>query len=352
LKNVLGFALYGSLAASTRYRLLQYIDGLRQYGIKLEVQSLLSDEYLRRSFRREPLPWLNMLGSGLRRLGALLLQRRYDAVMVHCELFRMMPEGIESSLLRIPYLYDFDDAFYLKYCSGRMGAFKQMLGDKFDHVIGSAAGVTAGSRTLHNYALRFNSKSKLLPTVVNTARYVPRPKIRSRTLTVGWIGSPTTAPDLGLVAKPLNQLAGEGPVRVVVIGGKAPSIPNAEVIEMEWREDNEVETINTFDVGVMPLPDSEWSRGKCAFKLIQYMACAVPVVASPVGANVDVIQGPCGMLARTEEDWLNALRYLRDRPSERADMGSYGRQRIEEHFSLRCNLPLLADSLLSVLAKH
>jgi len=352
LKNVLGLALYGPLAASTRHRLLQYVGGLRQYGINLEVQSLLSDEYLRRSFLGERLPWANMLGSGLRRLGALIRQRRYHAAMVHCELIPMIPGGIEASLLRIPYLYDFDDAFYLKYRSGRMGAFKKILGDKFGRVITSAAGVTAGSRALHDYAVSFNSQSKLLPTVVDTARYVPRPKVRSGTLTVGWVGSPSTEIHLELVARPLSQLASEGRVRVVVIGGKAPSIQNAEVVVAAWREDKEVEAINTFDIGIMPLLDNEFSRGKCAFKLVQYMACGVPVVASRVGANVDVIQGPCGMLVRTEEDWLNALRWLRDRPNERADMGSYARQRIEEHFSLRRNLPLLADSLLSVLARR
>lgn len=348
---MLGFALYGPLAASTRYRLLQYVDGLRQYGINLEVQSLLGDEYLRRRFRGEPLPWVEMLGSGLRRLGDLILQRRYDAAMVHCELFPMMPGGIEASLLRIPYLYDFDDAFYLKYRSGGMGVFKRVLGDKFDHVIASAAGVTAGSRALHDYAAKRNSRSTLLPTVVDTARYAPRPKVRSSTLTVGWLGSPSTAPYLELVARPLSQLAREGQVRVVVMGGKAPSIRNAEVVETEWREDKEVEVINTFDIGIMPLPDDEWSRGKCAFKLVQYMACGVPVVASQVGANVDVVQGPCGILARTEEDWLDALRWLRDHPNERADMGGCARQRIEEHFSLQRNLPLLADSLLSVMAR-
>ena len=291
------------------------------------------------------------MGSGLRRLSGLTRQRRYDAAMVYCELFPMMPGGIEASLLRVPYLYDFDDAFSLKYRGGRMGAFKGILGNKFDHVIASAAGVTAGSRALHEHAATHNLQSRLLPTVVDTARYVPAPKVRSGTLTVGWVGSPSTAPYLELIARPLSQLAGEGPVRVIVMGGKAPSIPNAEVVDVEWREDTEVEAINTFDIGVMPLPDDDWSRGKCAFKLIQYMACGVPVVASQVGANVDVVQGPCGILANSGEDWLNALRWLRDRPNDRVEMGLYARQRIEDEFSLTHNLPTLADALLSVLKK-
>ena len=375
MKNILGFALYGPLAASTRYRLLQYVDGLRRYGINLEVHSLLSDKYVRSRFRRDPLPWVDMLGFAMRRVNSLITQRRYDAAIVYCELFRLLPGGIESSLLHIPYLYDFDDAFHLRYDRRRSnrlaaafgGRFSRamasgggrsvegghvwVLGEKFDQIVEGAGCVTAGSRSLYDYATRINSRTKLLPTVVDTARYVPQPRSSSETLTIGWIGSPSTSAYLEFVARPLNVLASEGRVRVVVMGGKAPAIPNAEVVETEWSEALEVEVINTFDIGIMPSPDDEWSRGKCAFKLIQYMACGVPVVASKVGANIDVVQGACGFLAETDEDWLNALRWLRDHPGQRADMGYFARQRIEDHYSLKSNLPLLADSLQSVLAR-
>src|SRR5205085_8472859 len=104
-------------------------------------------------------------------------------------------------------------------------------------------------------------------------------------------------------------------------------------------------SIGSFDVGVMPLPDTPWAQGKCAFKLIQYMACAVPVVASPVGANRDVVDSTCGVFASTPQEWIDALRQLRESPRLRQDMGESGRARVERHYSLKQNLPLLAAVL-------
>ena len=128
-----------------------------------------------------------------------------------------------------------------------------------------------------------------------------------------------------------------------MIGGRAPAIANVVVEELAWNEDSEIRLINGFDIGVMPLPDDAWARGKCAFKLIQYMACGVPVIASPVGANVDVVGTDCGMLAATEDQWLEAFRLLRDQPRRAEEMGRAGRERVESGYSLRGHVPVLAD---------
>jgi glycosyltransferase involved in cell wall biosynthesis len=121
-----------------------------------------------------------------------------------------------------------------------------------------------------------------------------------------------------------------------------------EVIEIPWSEESEVELINTFDVGVMPLPNNDWAKGKCAFKLIQYMACGVPVVASRVGANIDVVTPNTGFLAGTEEEWIKALSYLRRTPLARNQLGIEGRERIVERYSLEQNIPVLAGVIRKV----
>jgi glycosyltransferase involved in cell wall biosynthesis len=350
--RVLGLALYGPLAASTRYRLGQYVPGLAEEGIELKIVHLLGDDYLRRRFSGRAWPFGAMLRAGVRRFGHLLQQSDFDAAMLHCELYPFLPGGIERALIRIPYVYDFDDAFYLKYCNGAKRLFKPFLGRKFDKVIAGAAGITAGNSTLANYARQFNAKGYYLPTVVDTERYISSERDRSETVfTVGWIGSPSTAPYLAELVTPLSLLGLEGPVRFVVIGGKAPAIPNVSVTEIDWQESTEVELINTFDVGVMPLPDDEWAKGKCAFKLIQYMACAVPVVASPVGANLEVVTNECGLLASTPDEWLVALRLLRDERTKRIEMGRAARERVEQRYSLRRNLPILANALREAAAK-
>lgn len=349
--KLLGFALYGQQAASTRYRLEQYIPGLAQLGIDLQVHHLLGDEYLRRSFSGNALPLTYLLKSGIARLADLRRQKHFDASILHCELYPLMPGWLERALLREPYIYDFDDAFYLKYRSGRLSALRPLLGGKFDTVMQGAAAITAGNASLAGYAGALNSKTQLLPTVVDTERYMPASRPANGLFTVGWIGSPSTASYLAELVGPLAIIAREGPVRLVVIGGKAPQISGVTVEEIAWSEADEVAQLNGFDVGVMPLPDDDWARGKCAFKLIQYMACGVPVIASRVGANVDVVSADCGVLVSSEQEWVEALRLLRDQPVRRKDMGEAARARVVEKYSLRRNLPLLAQVIHQVVER-
>ena len=350
--KVLGLALYGPLAASTRYRLNQYVPGLANMGIDLQICNLLGDDYLLRRFTGTALPIAAIFRDGFARLNHLWHQDEYDAVILHCELFPLLPGWIERALIRKPYIYDFDDAFYLKYRSSRMGLAQPLLERKFDTVIAGAAEVTAGNHVLADYARLHNRNTQYLPTVVDPARYLPQPAKRGgQVFTVGWIGSPSTALYLNQLVAPLSAVGLEGPVRFIVIGGKAPVVPNVTVVELDWYENTELDQINSFDVGVMPLPDDGWARGKCAFKLIQYMACSVPVLASPVGANIEAISGVCGLMASTPQEWIEALRLLRDHPKRRNEMGHAGRERVISHYSLDQNLPILARAICKIAGK-
>ena len=342
--KVLGLPLYGPLAASNRYRLGQYIPGLAKLGIELDICSLLGDEYLRSRFDNRPLPIAAMLRMGFDRFADLWHQNDYELIMLQYELFPLLPGWLERLLIRRPYIYDFDDALYLKYKRGRLALTRPLLGDKFNAVIAGAAAVTAGNHELSRYAKQYNANTFFLPTVVDMDRYLPCLADRNTlTFTIGWIGSPSTAIYLSELVAPLSILGQEGPVRLIVIGGKAPAISNVDVLDVCWQEHTEIDWINQFDVGVMPMPDDDWARGKCAFKLIQYMACAVPVVASRVGANIDVVTAEAGYLAENDGDWLEAFRLFRDQPKIRQQMGEAGRERVGQHYSLHRNLPLLAN---------
>lgn len=350
--KVLGLALYGPLAASTRYRLGQYVPGLAKQGINLEICHLLDDDYLRKRFSGGSPSLPAMLGMGLKRFADLRRLHDYDMAIWYCELFPLLPGWLERYLVSMPYVYDFDDAFFLKYRSPRFKMLAHVLSNKFDTVIAGAAAVTAGNHVLAGYAKQHNANTGLLPTVVDTLRYLPARTGRNDMFTVGWVGSPSTAVYLSELIEPLTALAKEGAVRLVVIGGKAPVIPGVTVVELPWSEASEIELINSFDVGVMPLPDDDWARGKCAFKLIQYMACAVPVIASRVGANVDVVDAECGFLASNAHEWLEALRLLRDRQDQCEQMGEAGRERIVQHYSLERNLPVLAKVIHKVVQQN
>lgn len=347
--KILGLALYGPVAASTRYRLGQFVPGLASFGIDLRVRSLLGDDYLQQQYHGGRFPISALVRDAAARLRQLK-DDPYDAVMLYCELFPFMPAWLERMLIRGSYIYDMDDAFYLRYQLGRKRVLKPILGRKIETVIGGAAAVTAGNRTLASYASRFNKNVAELPTVVDTHRYVPKSGMKRQNFTVGWIGSPSTATYLPQLAEPLSALGAEAPIDFIVIGGKAPNIPNVNVIEYPWSEETEIDLINTFDVGLMPLPDDDWARGKCAFKLIQYMACGVPVVASAVGTNNRVVTPECGYLVGRTSDWVNAIRTLRQDHALRRAMGDASRERVVQEFSLHTALPRLSHLIHQVAA--
>ena len=166
--KVLGLALYGPLAASHRYRLGQYVAGLATIGIDLQIRHILGDDYLRARFKGQKLPLGAMLKDGLARFEDLWDQTDYDAVMVNSELMPLMPGWFERALIYKPYIYDFDDAFYLKYSTGKMRLARPFLGAKFDTMMAGAAIVTAGNHVLFDYASQFNENIHYFPTVVDT----------------------------------------------------------------------------------------------------------------------------------------------------------------------------------------
>ena len=346
--KVCGLALYGLRAASTRYRLNQYAQPLREEGISLDILPLLDDEYLKRSFQGERYNVVELCACYLSRLQQLLKQKSYDLAIIQAELFPLFPGWLESWLLKIPYIYDLDDAFFLKYRSERFASISPLLRDKFNSMFSHAAFILAGNQYLLDHALSFNSRAFLFPTVVDVDRYVCAPAHNSACFTVGWVGSPSTSIYLKDLVEPLARLGRESPVRFIVVGAHCEPIENVEVVNIAWSEETEIALINTFDVGVMPMFDNEWARGKCAFKLIQYMACGVPVVASAVGANLDVVTPDCGLIAADCDGWVNNLRKLRDDELLRRAMGKAGRRRVEAQYSLRNALPIMTETIRSV----
>ncbi|MBM5796704.1 MAG: glycosyltransferase family 4 protein [Cyanobacteria bacterium K_Offshore_0m_m2_072] len=354
--RVLGLSLYGPQAASHRVRLSQFQPGLAAAGIDLQIQSLLDNAYLQRSFSGHRPSVRALLAAYRRRLQALRQADRFDLAIVHCELLPFLPVWLERQLLQIPFLYDCDDAFFLKYRSGCLRLLQPLLGAKTDRLMAAAEAVTAGNAGLAAYASRFSSNVVLLRSVVDTDQYRPsypsQAERPSKSFTVGWIGSPSTTPYLQLLIEPLQQFARERPVRLLVVGGPAPAIPGVEVIEQPWSLEQEVPLIQQFDVGVMPLPETPWACGKCAYKLIQCMACSIPVVASRVGANVDAVPNSSGILVESPDQWLAAFRRLANDSKLRQRMGVAARQWVEQRYSLRSVLPVLTGVIQRAVANH
>jgi glycosyltransferase involved in cell wall biosynthesis len=356
--KIVVFSLYDAVSASTRVRLLQYVPALQEH-FRIKVNYLLPSNGVLRGI-------LSGLGSGnfflvIRVLVHILIAyyRRIlqlfepsDLVIVYGELLPLFPFWLERNLLRVPYIYDLDDAFYLRYDGKIYSMLLPWLRGKINSFISGAACVTAGNRYLYSYVSRLNKNVFLIPSVVDTSRYAVRqysPNFES-VFVVGWIGSPSTAHYLDILAEPLIAFSSEIPLRFVVVGAEAPSFEGVDVVSYEWSLDSQISLIQQFDVGVMPLIDTDWARGKCAYKLIQYMACGIPVIASPIGANADVVPPGCGVLAEGFEQWLAAFRQLASSSLIRQHMGLNARRWVEAHYSLNNALPVLTRAIHDVVA--
>jgi hypothetical protein len=348
--RVLALMKYGARAASTRQRLLQYRPYLAEHGVEIEVSPLLDDDHIRGLSEGRKARPLSILAAYVRRIGVLLQAARYDVVWVHCEVFPYLPGFLEQSvgLAGRPVILDFDDAIFHGYDRHANPIIRRFLGRKLVGLMRDAFVCICGNAYLQAYASQHTKNAIVVPTVVDTSVYVPAEDDASpERRVVGWIGSPSTwAGHLKpLLPTLLPMLRENGAVLKVV--GAGPDAQGIEGIEsVDWSEAAEVAAIQGMDVGIMPLPDDDWARGKCGYKLIQYMACGLPVIASPVGVNSQIVEhGISGFLAEGQSEWAAALARLLADPSLRHSMGRAGRDRVVAQYSLASQKAVILDQL-------
>lgn len=343
--KVLLLSRYGPLGASSRVRFLQYLPYFRSKGVEVTVKPLLSDDYLRALYNGGS-RWREVIKGYTGRILALLGARRFDVVIIEKELFPFMPAIAERflRLIGVPYVVDYDDALFHRYDCHSNIWIRLLLGKKIDAVMCQANTVIAGNNYLAERAHRAGAKNvEIIPTVVDAERYLPKPKAGFETPIVGWIGTPQTSRYLKPLLPVFEAIKNEMAVRFVAVGADPQYFEGTPVEVWPWAEDSEVESVQQFDVGIMPLVDSPWERGKCGYKLIQYMACGVPVIASPVGVNSEIVEeGVNGAFATETEEWETALReMLSAGPEIRAKMGNAGRGRVEQWYSVQAQAPRL-----------
>lgn len=284
----------------------------------------------------------------LDRLKYLLRSKSFDLLWIEKEVFPFLPPWAELWLVNrgIPYVVDYDDAAFHRYDRHSNARVRQYLGEKIDVVMRNASLVIAANDYLAERARDAGaSRVEILPTAVELDRYPMSGLWGNGSFTVGWVGTPITQVYLDQMAPVLSRI---DDLRFVALGAKDFEIPGVNVQVEPWIEATEAHEINKFDVGVMPLPDDDWARGKSGYKLIQYMACGRPVVASPVGANCDIVEnGENGFLATSDDDWIDALEELKKSTDLRKEMGAKGRERVEARYCTAVTAPRLAELLES-----
>jgi glycosyltransferase involved in cell wall biosynthesis len=351
--KVLLFSKYSRRGPSSRLRSLQYLPLLGEYGIDVQVHALFPDAYLEELYRGSSSAALyRAWWHGMQRIMQLLRRSDHDLAWIEGELFPYLPNWIESALARsvTPYVVDYDDALFHRYDLSESPIVRRLLGSKIDQVMRHATCVIAGNGYLAARALQAGaSRIAIIPTVVDEQRYTTVKHGQDRQPVIGWIGSPKTEHYVLDNREMLERVCAKYGASLLLIGAN-PEIASqfSSVVPhvAAWSEDSEVATINQMDIGIMPLRDGPWERGKCGYKLIQYMACGLPVVASAVGTNSDIVRhGENGFLADDPSAWEERLAQLVTDWSLRSRMGQVGRMCVENEYSLKAQAPRLAEVL-------
>lgn len=344
---------YPTEAPSNRLRVEQYFPYLRAHGITpilrpFQTSLFYNIRYSPGDLSRKA---LSFGLSTLSRLSDVARATRADVILVHREAFPFGGPFIEEAMsrMKVPIIFDFDDAIYLAN-SADTNRFVTLLKrpHKTARIIELSSWVIAGNENLKAYASQYNRNITVIPTPVDTDYFAPRAENRDpNKVVIGWIGSNTTAPYLRMLVRAMDHIVVKYPnVEVHVVGGSyvPPIVHNLQV--RRWELDRELADLHDFDIGIMPMPDTEWTRGKCGFKALLYMSVGIPPVCSPVGVTTDILQdGYNGLLATTTEEWIERLSMLIEDASLRRTMGEAGRQWVLERFSLHAQAPRFLDVL-------
>lgn len=335
-------------APGQRFRYEQYLDILKKNGYEIQLSSFLNKStysLLYHPGKKIQKIW-GIFSGFIMRFASLPEITRCNFVFIFREASPVGPpvfEWIIAKLLRKKIIYDFDDAIWLT-DNLNESRFEQLLRwrKKVSKICTWSYKVSCGNDYLYNYAKQFNAQVVLNPTTIDTENLHNPQLYKSKTstqVTIGWTGSHTTLKYLKEIESVLQRIEHKfGIVKILVIANQKPELALRTLQFLPWRKQSEAIDLLKIDIGIMPLPDDEWTKGKCGFKALQYMAMGIPSIASPVGVNTLIVEhGKNGFLAKTEEDWFSYLNQLIEDHSLRATLGNSGRQKVIQNYSVLSN---------------
>jgi glycosyltransferase involved in cell wall biosynthesis len=333
-------------APGQRFRFEQYLDYLRSHGIECTQSPLLNERDDKTFYGRAPLRHKALVGlkCAARRSLEVLSGAgfRYDVIFIFREALFAGPPIIEELLSRSParMVFDYDDAVWLHDISEANRRFSFLkFADKVDRIMSRSDMVFAGNPYLADHARPLCNRVEIVPTTIDTEAYVPRERsISNSPVCIGWSGSFSTLTHFKLAVPVLRKVKQKfkDRVRFKVIGDASYADEALGIRGDPWKLDTELDDLKEIDIGLMPLPDDDWSRGKCGLKGLQYMALQIPTLMSPVGVNTEIIEdGVSGYLPRTDEEWFERLSQLVMDAELRRKIGQAGRKVVEKRFSVR-----------------
>lgn len=361
--RALFLATYPISAAATRFRAFQFFPHLARSGIDCRLSPFLSEDEFRHLYvpRGAVRKGLRLLLRGVLRVAESARSGGYDVVVVQRAAMLYGPplmEWLVSRVIGSPLVYDYDDAIWLSDASPVWGRWADLLKfpAKTRQIIHMARHIVACNAFTRDYALQFRDAHDVtvIPTVVDADVFCPAPRLDQSQLVVGWIGTHSTARYLESIAEPLARVARRRRFRLKVVGaGRDIRIPGVEVENKPWRLEDEVSDYQSLDIGLYPVLDDAWGRGKTGFKPVVYLSCGVPCICSPVGGVTEFIEhGANGLFARTPAQWEAALDTLLGDAALRASLAAAGRHTVLAGYSLQVQAPRLAEVMLRTAASR
>jgi glycosyltransferase involved in cell wall biosynthesis len=334
-----------NVSPGQRFRCELYEKLLQENGFNTTTRSFL-DSTTYSVFYKKGFIFSKVFGvaKGFIRRGLLLFQlKKYDYIFIQREATPIgFPffEWAAIKLLNKKVIYDFDDAIWIPHISDQnklAAIFKNSK--KVKDICGWSYKVSCGNNFLYDYAKQYNSNVVYNPTCVDTEhRYNILVNHDVDRINIGWTGSFSTVHFLDIVQPTLKKLQEKYDFDITVICNKRPELDLKNIQYIEWSEENEVSALANCQIGLMPLTDDQWNKGKCGFKLIQYLALEIPSICSPVGINEIIIEeGVNGFFSKTDDDWYRSIETLIIDPAMRKQMGKAGREKIVHHYSLISN---------------
>jgi glycosyltransferase involved in cell wall biosynthesis len=347
--KVIYLTKYSINGASSRLRSYQYFPLLEKENIDVTVSPFFNEEYLSNLYSGKRTSLLQLLKFYLARFFTLFSLYKYDKVVIEKELFPYFFSWFEKilSLLKVKYIVDYDDAIFHNYDLNPNKLIVFFLKNKIYNVMKYSNCVIAGNDYLALKAKQSGArKVVLLPTAIDVNKYKIKENFNNKTVVIGWIGTPSTFKYIKKFEPIFMKLKNMYDIELHIVGAKRDSQCCKEIKFFDWSEESEVDLISKFDIGVMPLENSPWELGKCSYKLIQYMGCGIPVIASSVGMNKTVVvNNKNGFLVNDDNEWIQKLSELITDKKLRANQGAIGRKMVTEKFSFQNNISVIISLL-------
>lgn len=338
-------------APSQRFRFEQYFETLKKEEYQFAFQSFLPSNKWRVFYEGGHViqKGILILSGIIKRIAVLFTARQYNYIFIHREVLPIGPPLFEWLLAKVfqkKIIYDFDDAIWLS--DRKESILFQILKwrSKVATICKWSYKVSCGNEYLCDYAKQFNKNVLCNPTTIDTEKlHNPKTypkKVNDQLIIIGWTGSHSTLKYLHEVEPVLQDLEKKyKQIQFWVIADKAIKLRLDRLIFKPWSLETEIRDLSQFNIGIMPLPDDQWAKGKCGFKVLQYMALNIPTVASSVGVNLKIIQhGKNGFLCHNKADWRTHLEALIEDEMERTLIGKAGRDKVKKHYSVSSNSSL------------